>query len=64
MNALRQRHAPALEHLRAALFAILAELVRLNRFAIADEPQASRRERARKVAAALTRRYRSPHRCC
>jgi len=64
MIALRQRHASALEQLRAALLAISAELVRLNRFAIADEPQAPRRERARMVAAALTRRYRSPHRCC
>jgi hypothetical protein len=41
-----------------------AELVRLNRFAVEGVPHAARRERARMVAAELTRRYRSPNRCC
>lgn len=49
---------------RRVMRTMLAELARLNRFAIADVPNATRRERARIVAAELTRRYRSPNRCC
>ncbi len=46
------------------LRAMLAELARLNRFAVEGVPNAARRERARMVAAELARRYRSPNRCC
>jgi hypothetical protein len=46
------------------LRAMWAELVRLNRFAVEGVPNAARSERARMVAAELTRRYRSPNRCC
>jgi len=52
------------DNLRALIHALLAELARLNRFAIAGAPNAARRERARMVAAELERRYRGPHRCC
>jgi hypothetical protein len=44
---------------------ISAELTRLNRVGLDGVvPTAARRERARMVAAELTRRYRTPNRCC
>jgi hypothetical protein len=51
--------------LRAICAELTAELARLNRVGLEGGiPTAARRERARMVAAELTRRYRTPNRCC
>ncbi len=56
--------AAARERFGIAIRALVAELARLNHFAIEDGSRAERRERARMVAAELARRYRGPNRCC
>ena len=48
----------------AVIRVMLAELGRLNRFAIASAPYARRHEQARVVIRELEQRYDGPHRCC
>ena len=52
------------DRLCGVMRALRGELARLNRVGVEDVRHAGRRERARMVAAELTRRYRTPNRCC